>query len=72
MNNEWLGSDKWRIVRKGWIKKDWEGMNEWMKNSEKKDEWRKVGKRWMNEWRIVRKGWIKTGWEGMNIWMKNS
>ena len=55
MNEERLGRDKWRKVGKGWkdkwrivikgwgMKKGWEGMNEWIKNS------RIVREGWENE-----------------------
>ena len=59
----------WRIVRKGWIKKSWEGVNEWMKNSEKRMNEEMLGR---DKWRIVRKGWMKTVWEVINEWIKTS
>ena len=41
MNEERLGRDKWRIVGKGWMTKGWEGMNEWIKNSNRRmTEWK--------------------------------
>ena len=50
MNEERLGRDKWRIVRKGWMKKGWQGMNERMTNSKKRMNKEKLGRgEWMNE-----------------------
>ena len=48
-----VGRDKWRIVGKGWMKKGWEEMNEWMKNNKERMNEERLGR---NKWRIVRKG----------------